>query len=134
MGLNVTIHPVENLKFGNIEHLCHRITSTFNNLSFLEILSKLSPTPALAGYPIRTALEDIRRYERHPRYCYGGYIALKNESGFRAYVNFRGAHFDKETYCIYSGGGITAESNAHAEWDEAESKIFKLKQILGNIS
>ena len=134
LGLNVTIHPVENLKFGNIEHLCHRITSTFNNLSFLEILSKLSPTPALAGYPIRTALEDIRRHEKHPRYCYGGYIALKNESGFRAYVNFRGAHFDKETYCIYSGGGITAESNALAEWDEAESKIFKLKQILGNIS
>lgn len=134
LGLNVTIHPAENLRFGDIEHLCHRITSTFNNLSFLKILSKLSPTPALAGYPIKTALEDILQYEKHPRYCYGGYIALKNQSGFRAYVNFRGAHFDKETYCIYSGGGITAESVAMTEWNEAESKIFKLKQILGNIS
>lgn len=134
LGLNVKIHPVENLRFGDIEHLCHRITSTFDKLSFLEILSKLSPTPALAGYPIRAALEDIEQYEKHPRYCYGGYIALKNELGFKAYVNFRGAHFDKETYCIYSGGGITSESDVHSEWNEAESKISKLKQILCDIS
>lgn len=130
MGLKVTIHQAKNLSFGDIEHLCHIITSTFEPYHFIDILKRLSPTPALAGYPMDSALKSISCIEEHPRYCYGGYVALSNKLGFKAYVNFRGVHFNQYNYCIYSGGGITAKSNIHEEWAETESKIKKLKDII----
>ena len=128
MGLTPIVHQSENLNFGQIEHLCNRITSTLNNIKPIDVVTALSPTPALAGYPVQFALEHISKMEEHPRFCYGGFIA--DSIGFNAYVNLRCAHFNNEKYCIYSGGGITINSNATDEWNETESKANVLKQIL----
>ena len=56
-----------------------------------------------------------------------------------AYVNLRCAMAAKTekgyTYNIYSGGGITAESIAADEWDEAVSKVRPLNEIIkGKVS
>lgn len=132
LGLNVKVHDYESLTYGKIEHLCNRITSSFNNISFFEILNKLSPTPALAGYPLEDSLDIITNTEEHPRYCYGGYVALDDPEKFMAYVNFRGGHFDTNKYCLYSGGGIVSDSIAELEWEETNMKIRTLKQIIDN--
>lgn len=135
LGLSVNVHEYESLSYGKIEHLCNRITSsTKNDISFFEILNKLSPTPALAGYPVDESLYIISNTEEHPRYCYGGYIALDDSDKFMAYVNFRGGHFNSNKYCLYSGGGIVSDSVAELEWEETNAKISSLKQIIDNFS
>ena len=131
IGLETIVYDAENVSFGNIEHLCHRIEIIEDRpISPIMLAMQLSPTPALAGYPLTEALSLISKFEKHPRLCYGGYIALENEMGFCAYVNLRCAHFDQNRYCIYSGGGITKDSDAVEEWNETELKISKLKDIL----
>ncbi len=130
LGLSSTVHQSENISFGKIEHLCNRITSTLNKMQPIDIITTLSPTPALAGYPIDFAIDNIKLLEEHPRYCYGGYVAIEDNNDFNAYVNLRCVHFNRDHYCIYSGGGITIDSNANEEWDETESKSNVLTQIL----
>ena len=36
--------------------------------------------------------------------------------------------FDSSRYCIYSGGGLTAQSNADDEWEETEMKSQLLRE------
>ena len=131
LGLTTIVHDAENVSFGDIEHLCHRIEIHENKpIAPITLATHLSPTPALAGYPLTDALSLINKFENHQRLCYGGFIALETEDKFCAYVNLRCVHFDQNNFCIYSGGGITKDSNAKDEWRETELKISKLKDIL----
>ncbi len=128
-GISYTVHAGENVGYGSIEHLCHRITGRYSG-PFFPLLQSLSPTPALAGMPLDAALEMIARYERHPRYCYGGYVGISDSSGQHAFVNLRSMHFSTDRYCIYAGGGITRHSVASSEWEETEAKIYTLRSII----
>lgn len=130
IGITSYIEDPENLKFGNVEHLCNRIVCSFKTHNLYSIANQLNPTPALAGFPINDALNDIAKYELHNRHCYGGYVVVRDSEGFYAYVNLRCVHFDHTNYCIYGGGGITALSDGQSEWDETEAKIAKLKELL----
>ncbi len=130
LGLPCRVGPRENLRLGKIEHLCNRISSSLRGRSLQSVLEALSPTPALAGYPVAQALGEIALLERHERRCYGGYVALEDADGFRAYVNLRCAQFDSGRFCVYSGGGLTADSTAAEEWEEARAKVETVLEIL----
>jgi len=132
-GLCPSVGETESVKCGPVEHLRHIITAPLCNPSaFTGIIRLLSPTPALAGYPLRDALADITELEAHPRQCYGGYIALTTPDGARrAYVNLRSCHFECRDYCIYAGGGITAQSDPDAEWLETQAKASTLLSLIG---
>lgn len=130
LGLYHEIYPLENLAFGKIEHLCNRITIYKNeSVNKMAIVKELSPTPALSGYPVDDAISCINSLEKHSRHCYGGHITLESPTQFLSHVNLRCAHFDTQNFCIYSGGGITKDSNPKDEWIETENKINLLKQI-----
>lgn len=132
-GIDTHVSADENIAYGSIEHLCNRIVGTrTNNIGLYHIANKLSPTPALAGFPISEAINDISDLEAHPRYCYGGYVAINDPSRFYAYVNLRCVHFNNSNYCIYGGGGITARSNASDEWNETEAKTARLRELLNS--
>ena len=47
----------------------------------------------------------------------------------KAYVNLRCAQFSENAYCIYAGGGVTAESDAESEWSETSAKGASLVDI-----
>lgn len=130
LGLNPQCSPTTTLTTGNIQHLCTVITGKCESCSPDEILRSLNPTPALAGYPLASALEQIAINERHPRRCYGGYVALQSESDFEAYVNLRCVNFDKDRWCIYVGSGIMPDSDPGDEWRETEAKAMILKNII----
>lgn len=133
LGISATVSVAENLRYGKIEHLCHRIEASCppEGVSYDDVMQKLSPTPALAGFPIERAIKDIMEYEVHPRHCYGGFISVRDSLGIYAYVNLRCVHFDLHNYCIYAGGGLTSKSVDSVEWAETESKVSALKEILG---
>lgn len=127
--------PVE-LSFGPVEHLCTSFTVHGVELSddkVFDVISSLSPTPALAGYPLQEALDDIRQIETHPRDCYGGFIGLCTEADILAVVNLRCLRFSGSKYCLYAGGGLMPGSVAAMEWEETEAKTSVASNILKQI-
>lgn len=130
LGLNPHCGPTTTITTGNLQHLCTVIMGSVESCSPGEILRSLNPTPALAGFPLASALEQIAINERHPRRCYGGYIALETHTEFAAYVNLRCVNFDSATWCIYVGSGIMPDSDVDEEWRETDSKALILKNII----
>ena len=130
-GLNVTVNDMQTLDYGIIQHLLSRISAVGHYAGHAAIIDKLSPTPALAGFPLDAARRDINSAELHSRRCYSGYVAFgADDSRLEAYVNLRCVNFDKHRWCIYTGGGITADSTAEDEWRESEVKAAVLADII----
>lgn len=129
IGCEVEVSQYVNIPFGQIEHLGNHINIIDSNgYKPIELVKILSPTPALSGYPVGDSLDILSKVEHHPRHCYGGYVAI-DDCNFYSYVNLRCAHFDSNTFCLYSGGGITLESSLEDEWLETENKIVELKKL-----
>lgn len=128
-GIIPEVGEAESVKFGSIEHLCHKIQGRYNG-RILPLIHSLSPTPALAGEPRDIAMADIAAIEKHSRRCYSGYIGIKKKDTAIVYANLRCLNFIGENYCIYAGGGITCDSVPEKEWDETEKKSVYLRSLL----
>ncbi|MCH5345619.1 MAG: chorismate-binding protein [Muribaculaceae bacterium] len=120
--------------FGQIKHLCTPVYG-YNpkEAGANSLFDRLSPTPAVSGYPRETAMKLIDKFEQHDRCYYAGYIRIDN----RAWVNLRCARVeqsgDTSNYKIFSGGGITALSSPDDEWQETSAKANALlKAISGS--
>lgn len=130
LGLSPVTGPVETVSTGNLQHLRTVISGSNEGIGGREILSALNPTPALAGYPLAVALENIVETESHPRRCYGGYVAAMDGGCTNAYVNLRCVNFDEHSWCMYVGGGIMPDSESDDEWRETEGKANILRKII----
>lgn len=130
LGLNPKCSKTETVTTGNIQHLMTVIKGSVDSCSPVEIIQAINPTPALAGYPLQSALEQIAAVERHPRRCYGGYVAIETSDKFLAYVNLRCVNFEADRWCMYVGSGIMPDSDIEEEWDETETKAFILKNLI----
>lgn len=125
IGFDVKREGTRTLQTGDLQHICTDISATFPVFPapvMDVVLDALSPTPAICGFPKERASKLIEETERHPRHCYGGYVGVVDDTRMRMYVNLRCVHFDEETLCIYSGGGILPQSEPEAEWLEAARK------------
>lgn len=130
LGLNPVAGPTETVTTGNIQHLRTMIEGRTEGIDASEILRTLNPTPALAGYPLPVALENIVGLEQHPRRCYGSYVSVGSGSSTEAYVNLRCVNFDSRSWCMYVGGGIMPDSDSADEWLETEAKSKILSQLI----
>lgn len=136
--LSGVVPPVEavalapaSLRYGSIEHLCTpvRVCSSAP-LPFSEIIEAIHPTPAVCGFPRTDAMRRIDRAESWPRNCYGGYITVPTPRGPVAYVILRCVHFDGERWAVYTGSGITGDSDAADEWAETRAKARPLLDLV----
>ncbi|MDO4319804.1 MAG: chorismate-binding protein [Bacteroidales bacterium] len=132
LGAEPDVADTCELRYGAIKHLCTPISARVpQSVSISDILDMLSPTPAVAGYPREASIAEIAGCELHPRGCYAGYVAVSDDSGTHAFVNLRCARFEPDgQYCIYAGGGITADSDPAVEWKETEAKASSLINII----
>ncbi|MCM1028704.1 MAG: chorismate-binding protein [Pseudoflavonifractor sp.] len=136
-GVEPQVSEPMTLSFGDIEHRLHLIEG-HGTVNAFELLDRLTPTPALAGYPIEKSLAYIADKELHDRRCYGGVIGTLSEKQMSAYVNIRCAHADTKPrgngssylFNIYAGGGIMEESTPGREWREAGNKASSLYSLL----
>lgn len=136
-GLDVTIGDLGELRFINIVHLCTPIEAK-GSVDVKDLLALLSPTPAVAGYPPEIAKEEIGLYETHRRHCYGGYVGVRINGDYLAFVNLRCAFMERASFSgsqgllvnLYVGGGIMADSTEECEWQETEAKSTTLAAIL----
>lgn len=105
-----------------------------------ELVNRLSPTPAICGYPKKEALEFIQAHEPGQRECYGGVVGIL-DGNFNAnlFVNLRSGCYEqnnpedrhsKSGMKLYAGGGITINSVPDEEWLETKRKLQTIKSIL----
>ncbi len=130
--IEFSMSPLYTRNAGNVEHLCNDFDGRVNTPSQVDkIKSYLHPTPALAGLPSKESVKYIKNIENHNRRYYGGYIGPVDAWGnFDFFVNLRSLEFDSERYCVYTGGGLTVDSDPEKEWQETEHKARPLLNLL----
>lgn len=109
---------------GPLEHLRTELSAVLAADKPLDkLVERLHPTPAVAGAPREAAIALIDELEQHDRRYYSGYLGLHQKGAAHFYVNLRCGEFVKEGFVAYAGGGITAQSDPAAEWEETENKM-----------
>jgi para-aminobenzoate synthetase component 1 len=89
-----------------------------------DILLKLLPAGSVSGAPKRKTLEIIRAAEKEPRGYYTGVMGLFDGSVLESGVMIRFMEYVGNDLYYRSGGGITTQSNAEMEYQEAIDKIY----------
>lgn len=119
---------------GNLAHLFTEITGQLApGQDPKRLAAVLHPTPAVGGFPQDWALNFIKQKELYPRRYYTGYFGWTHQAKAEArfWVNLRCAQYlSPNTLGIYVGGGITAQSDAQAEWEETENKAQTILKAL----
>lgn len=114
----------------------HTLTSTITSLlrpdvSATDLLRAMFPCGSVTGAPKIRAMEIIRELEGRPRGAYTGSIGAISPSGdLRFNVAIRTALLQPTGEGVYGiGGGIVAESNPAAEYDECLLKARVLTEF-----
>ena len=129
---NYAVEP-QLLRLFHIQHLHTPISATLNShdLSPLEVLNKLHPTPAVAGVPRQQACELIHQQETFDRGPYAaplGWIDTEGNSEF--IVGIRSALLDGCKARLYAGAGIVSGSKPDKELAEIKLKLQTLLNAL----
>lgn len=126
-------HKLAVKKFQNIQHIHSSIKAKLkDDYNPLFLIEKLSPTPAVAGFPQVKALETIKELEKFDRGHYAGAIGTMAIEHSEFCVGIRSAlYFDNKLY-VYSGAGIVEGSEPEKEWIEIENKMKNFTEILEN--
>lgn len=97
-----------------------------------QLVGELHPTPAVCGLPRDKAMAAIGAYEDMPRHYYSGFCGPWNLLDIsRLFVSLRcmGKRNDRD-FTMFAGGGLIKESNALDEWNETETKLDIMRDIL----
>ncbi len=118
------------MQAGDLQHLKTEITAKVNDdFNAQKLITKLHPTPAVAGFPQKETLAYLEKIEGYNRAYYTGYFGLEHKDIKRYYVNLRCINVFNNAFIAYAGGGITAQSVAEDEWLETEAKMEAILRI-----
>lgn len=93
------------------------------------VLTALHPTPAVGGYPTDVALAEIERLEPFRRGWYAAPVGWIAAEACEFAVAIRSGLVTGRDVLVYSGAGIVAGSEPHAEWLEIENKISDFVKV-----
>lgn len=114
-----------------VEHLKTYISAQHNSPEMHnKLLQHLHPTPAVCGVPKQEALQLIQSVEPHKRYYYTGFFGWTIKQSAEFYVNLRCALYQNNSWNLFVGGGLTAQSNLHDEWNETALKAQTLMAVI----
>lgn len=120
------------LKNKNVQHLFTPITGTLpNDLSLLQVVAALHPTPALGGLPKSTARSLIAQSEPRRRGLFGapiGYMDFHQNGEFA--VGIRSAYLNRNKATLFAGAGIVMDSVATQEVAETRLKFQPMLDTL----
>ena len=125
---SLSLGETETVSAGKIQHLKTSFEGT-TQASTIKLINALFPSSAIAGFPRKTALKLISKYELHERSFYSGFLgACKgNDSSF--FVNLRCLNVKDDKISLYVGSGITKDSDPDNEWME----ILKKSETMLNV-
>lgn len=115
---------------GNIKHLRTDFKIKINPENLDHLIKDLHPTPAVCGIPKDFCKKIIEKVEKFPRELYAGFIKIETQDYIQYFVNLRCARLYKNSFHLFVGGGITAQSNPEKEWRETE---LKSEAVLKNL-
>ncbi|WP_086820922.1 aminodeoxychorismate synthase component I [Allokutzneria sp. NRRL B-24872] len=96
-----------------------------------ELLAAAFPPGSVTGAPKLRALEIVAELEASPREAYCGAIGLASPvAGMELNVVIRTLEFHGDTVRLGVGGGITADSDPAAEWQECLTKAAPIETLL----
>jgi menaquinone-specific isochorismate synthase len=123
------------LSVRNVHHLATPIRGELaGELTVLELVERLHPTPAVGGAPRAAALAFIREHEPLGRGWYAGPVGWVDRFGEGEFaVALRSGLLRGRTAHLYAGCGILADSDPAAEYAESELKLQPLLRALEGV-
>lgn len=91
---------------------------------FGDLLLKLLPAGSISGAPKPSTLKIIKEAEGYERGYYTGVMGYFDGENFESAVMIRYIENQNGKLVFKSGGGITARSNAHSEYQELIDKVY----------
>jgi para-aminobenzoate synthetase component 1 len=125
-------HIVQPESHPGLVHLVSTVTGQLRDgLGWTEILAAMFPPGSVTGCPKPRAIELLAQVERSPRGPYCGAIGWVDAGAQLAQlaVGIRTFWVEGSMLCFGTGAGITAGSDAHAEWAETQLKAQNLVRI-----
>lgn len=122
------------LELKHLLHLRTRYEVPMENIkSFLNCVSTLHPTAAMGVYPNNlNVLKEMAQFDlQKDRGPFAGPFGVIDGAKALVVVPIRGIAFDKSGSQIFSGCGVTAESQYESELLELENKRNSVKKMLG---
>jgi isochorismate synthase len=110
----------------NVQHLASLVEGRLSQpaASVLELVGALHPTPAVAGWPLRPALDHIAAHEGMDRDRYAGAVGWVDAAGNGTWaVGIRSAIVDGTHARLFAGVGVVADSDPEAELAETDAKF-----------
>ncbi|MDA8196643.1 MAG: chorismate-binding protein [Actinomycetota bacterium] len=125
------------LNFGDIVHLGTSIKgeTISDDISSIDLLYRIHPTPAVAGVPTVEAVDLIQRLEDEPRNLYAGAVGFQNGRGDGEWhLIIRTIYVDevKGEVEFQAGVGLVDESDPEAEAAEIDSKLNSMLPIVNS--
>lgn len=111
-------------KYSHVMHIVSNVEGTLQpNTSNMDILAATFPAGTLSGAPKVRALEIIEELEPAKRGVYGGAVGVWGfNNDMDLAIAIRTAVIRNNTLYVQSGGGIVADSEEEAEWQETQNK------------
>ncbi len=118
----------------NLQHLSTEFNGQLKpDVTLLQAAARLHPTAAVNGYPGDVANLWLKKREPFVRGWYAGAAGWVDRGGNgKLAVLLRCALLDQDQADLFAGAGITAESNADAEYAETELKFRVMLEALEN--
>ncbi|NNN21123.1 MAG: isochorismate synthase [Acidimicrobiales bacterium] len=113
----------------SLRNVCHLATDISGllidpDISILELVRMIHPTPAVGGYPRQPAKQAISEFENFSRGRYAGAVGWFDGSGDGEwYVGIRSAQLQGTTAKIMAGVGIVKDSDSESELIETQLKF-----------
>lgn len=122
------------LKNAQMQHLYTPITAKLaDNVTLLDVMQRLHPTPALGGQPRQLALSVIQRVERDARGLFASPIGFFNGLNDGEFVVGIRALWARDTKVrLFAGAGILSDSQPASEYQETDLKMRPMMALFEN--
>ncbi len=120
--------------FPAVHHLVSTVTATLRgDLGATDLLNATFPGGSITGAPKIRAMEIIEELEPSRRSIYCGSIGYISQDGkMDTSITIRTLLTEKNRVYCWAGGGVVADSNVNAEYQETYDKVCKILPILEN--
>lgn len=121
---------------GNLIHLRTDFTVDTKATHFPELasvmLQLLHPTSAVCGMPKEPAMAFLKQQEGYDREYFSGFQGPVNMAPdeLHLFVNLRCMQLLNSQVALYSGAGVTIDSDPIREWKETEAKMSTLLKVI----
>ncbi len=118
------------LRLAYVQHLATRIVADLRpDVSDVDLVRALHPTPAVAGAPVMQAIEALRAFEPFDRGLYAGPVGVVSRDGAEIAVAIRSALISGDRLTAFAGAGIVEGSDPAEEWRETGHKLLAFERL-----